>query len=113
MTTFVYRRVDDGQEVHLPELQLEIECAFPNHQRKINKILCEFKMDDWRITFTPGKSGGGLILSPLRIIVIVTGTMVDMLVTLYHEISHYLHQDLNEATIEEMGWWWYLLREGE
>ncbi len=61
MTTFLYRKVEAGREVLLPELRQEVDKFFPDHQQKISQILSNFEMNGWQIVIMPSKPGSGMM----------------------------------------------------
>lgn len=108
-----YYKVIKGQRVDVPELKAEVEAVFPNHKQIILAILSEFGMMDWRVSIQPTDNpdnGKGIIAKGIKLIVLCQCHQEGMMTTLYHEISHYLHPELDEETIEELGKVWYLSR---
>ena len=109
-TFFRYERVDNGEAVELPELEVEIEHLWPNHQSYISNIMIGLEFKEWTIRFVPGADrakGSGCLFKGINVIAIVTNTKSEMLTTLLHEILHLRNPSVPEKEIETRCIDWY------
>ena len=115
MVVFVYRKVTkDGEVILLPKLQLEVERTFPDHQQFISAVLSKYGMGNWKVVFYPHQRNKGLIAIPLELLFISSHRRKEMIITLYHEVIHYLHRDWGrnkERQIDRMAVHWYVTGE--
>lgn len=102
ITRFEYRIVKNGEAIHLPKLYDNIEICFPNHQQFISDTLIKYDMQNWRIVFEPyRKNYFGTIAPGINLIVLAFHRRKEMIITLYHEIIHYLHPEWKYSKYNE------------
>lgn len=90
MTEFIYRRVEDGEGILMPELKEEVESLFTDHINRVHELLTHYDLVGWTVIFQPHKDGQkGLLHRPLRQILVSITSGEDMIATLLHEIHHW------------------------
>ncbi len=99
----------------MPDLEAHINTILPGHQELFHQTLTDFGLDNWLVVFAPSPnmfSKGGCIVHGIKMIVIANHLDVkEIIVTLLHEILHFLDHKLekhwSEDTIDALAYQWY------